>query len=105
MKLMHGHASVQTPTYKCWSNMKTRCYNPKTNRYHCYGARGITVCERWLLFENFLEDMGERPGPNYSIDRINNDGNYEPDNCRWITRSENTRKKWKEYRLKKLGEV
>jgi len=65
--------------------MKQRCLNPKTNRWMSYGGRGITICDRWLTFDNFLADMGEKP-PGYSIDRINNDGNYEPGNCRWASK-------------------
>jgi hypothetical protein len=76
--------------------MKARCYYPKAISYYLYGARGITVCPRWLeSFENFLADMGECPSPKHSLDRINNDGNYEPSNCRWATMTEqglNTRK-------------
>jgi len=67
--------------------MHDRCYNPNCNIYKWYGARGITVCERWHNVENFLADIGPRP-PNYTIDRTNNDGNYEPNNFRWATRSE-----------------
>lgn len=66
--------------------MKMRCYNPENPKYPNYGGRGINVCDRWLnSFENFLEDMGEKPSEEYSIDRINNDGNYEPGNFRWAT--------------------
>lgn len=77
------------PLYNTWSTMKRRCYNPKNPKYPDYGGRGIKVCERWRnSFENFLEDMGEKPSKEYSIDRINNDGDYTPDNCRWATPKE-----------------
>ena len=70
------------PTYQAWINMIRRCNNPKMENYPHYGGRGIRVCERWLRFENFLADMGDRPD-GLSLDRENNDGNYEPGNCRW----------------------
>lgn len=82
---MHGHRSraQYSRTYNSWSGMKQRCTNPKTKEFRYYGARGITVCERWMnSFENFLADMGDAP-PGLSLDRIESNGNYEPGNCRW----------------------
>ncbi len=83
----HGFAvhGKEAPEYKAWSSMKRRCYNNTSEAYKNYGGRGIAVCDEWLNdFEQFLKDMGKRPSKNHSIDRINNDGNYEPDNCRWV---------------------
>ncbi len=74
--------------YMIWNAMHQRCKNEKVRSYRWYGARGISVCERWNSFDNFLIDMGFRP-EGMTLDRINNDGNYEPGNCRWVTHKEN----------------
>jgi len=85
------HGMSKTPEYKIWTAMVQRCTTVKHQAYKDYGGRGIKVCERWRhSFENFLDDMGKRPSPLYSLDRIDNDGNYEPGNCRWATQTEQT---------------
>ena len=82
------HGSTYSVEYTCWEHLKGRCNNKNNPAYKRYGGRGIKVCASWDSFENFLADMGKKPGPGFSIDRINNDGNYEPSNCRWATASE-----------------
>ncbi len=72
-----------------WRGIKSRCENPKHKHFDHYGGRGIGVCAEWSQsFEAFRRDMGERPSPHHTVDRINNDGNYEPGNCRWATKKE-----------------
>jgi hypothetical protein len=90
--------------YNTWQSMKQRCLNPRNKDYHNYGARGIKVCDRWIhSFKNFLDDMGYKPGPEYSLDRKNNDGNYGPKNCRWATHEvqRNNTRRQQAYRIKK----
>lgn len=83
----YKHGWADTPTYWSWSGMLSRCRDPRNASYKHYGVRGITVCERWHDFENFLADMGPRPDGK-TLDRINGDGNYEPGNCRWAAKAE-----------------
>ena len=91
-KSTHGErlsGNKRTKEYKTWTAIKQRCYNPKTIGYKNYGGRGIMVCDRWLnSYENFLADMGRAPSPKHTIERNNNDGNYERSNCRWATSKE-----------------
>jgi len=88
------HGKSKSLEYRSWVSMIGRCSNDKGKSYKDYGGRGIIICTRWLQsFESFLEDMGNKPSAEYSIDRIDTNGNYEPSNCKWSTRSEQERNK------------
>jgi len=78
-------------TYNIWKKMRARCNNPKDDHFKWYGAKGISVCDRWSDFNNFRQDMGQRPSENHSIDRIDNGNGYDPGNCRWATQQEQNR--------------
>ena len=84
------HGMTKSPEYEIWAGMKKRCYTKTNASYYRYGGRGITVCDKWKnSFLAFYKDMGKRPTDKHQIDREKNDGNYDPDNCRWITAKEN----------------
>lgn len=84
------HRLSKSSTYKSWRGMFQRCYYPKSTNYYLYGGRGIKVCDRWNKFENFLQDMGIKPmGKRIALDRIDSDGDYEPNNCRWLSQDQN----------------
>jgi hypothetical protein len=87
------HGMTKTPEHRAWIGMRQRCRDKNHLGYSSYGGRGISVCERWTVFENFLEDMGMRPSLDHSVDRIDVNGNYEPGNCRWATRATQARNK------------
>jgi hypothetical protein len=100
------HSMSKTPEYRAWICMKWRCCKTTNHSYKYYGARGIRVCDRWLTsFKNFYNDMGKRPSENHTIDRINCDGNYEPDNCKWSTPKEQANNKRNTAHLEYNGET
>lgn len=98
-----SHGGSDLPEFYIWCTMRQRCSNPKNHKYHRYGGRGIKFCARWSRFEAFLSDMGRRPTPQHTLDRINNDGNYEPGNVRWATRHQQARNRMTNHFLEYRG--
>ncbi len=93
------------PEYEVWKKMRQRCCNPRHTSYRNYGGRGIEVCSRWDAFRAFLDDMGHRPSPKHSLDRIDNGGNYEPENCRWATPQQQQRNRRNNHLLTHNGQT
>lgn len=95
-----------TPEYKSWARMKNRCYNKGNKSYKNYGGRGIKVCERWVnSASNFISDMGPKPSRFHSVERVNNNGDYEPTNCKWATRYEQSRNRTDSFKITFNGET
>lgn len=99
------HGSSGRPEYYIWNAMIQRCHNPNSRGFKDYGAKGIKVCKRWRLFANFFVDMGTRPSPKHSIERVKNKKGYSPENCRWATRVEQHRNRSDNHRLRIDGET
>ena len=101
----YRHNMVNSSEYQSWCALRVRCYNKKSDHYKDYGGRGIKVCDSWLeSFNNFFDDMGYKPNRRYSIDRINNDGDYTPSNCRWAKKKIQARNKRNNHILSYNGE-
>jgi len=90
-EIVTKHGMWQTSIYRIWRSMLGRCENPNAHAYELYGGRGIKICDAWHDFQAFYDDIGKRPGDNYTLDRINNDGDYCPENCRWATWKQQSR--------------
>ncbi len=107
MNLKHGFARKRRRSeYGTWCKMRERCYDSNNIEFFRYGAKGITVCSRWReSFINFLSDMGEKPSPKHSIDRIDGTGNYEPENCRWVDAKTQQRNRLNNCRVTAFGET
>ncbi len=99
------HRMTNTPEYRVWSDMRSRCRNPRATSFENYGGRGIKCCAAWDSFTQFLSDMGVRPTPNHTLERNDVNGNYEPSNCRWATRAEQAANKRNTILVKTDGAV
>ena len=99
------HRMTHAPEYWVWAAMLQRVNNPANCNYPRYGGRGIKVCERWLSFENFYADMGQRPSPKHSIERLRNDGDYAPANCKWATKAEQVRNMRRNFMITAFGKT
>ncbi len=87
------HGKSHSPVWLTWVNMRARCFKPGNRNYHNYGGRDITICDKWMTFEGFYEDMGDKPFPKAQLDRIDVDGDYHKDNCRWVSNKQNANNK------------
>lgn len=95
------HGMAGHPMYERWLSMKKRCYYGKSRSYKYYGGKGVKVCERWHDFANFYADMGDPPTPRHEVDRIDEDGDYCPDNCRWLAKADNVKRSNEKRRAKR----
>lgn len=105
LKRITRHNMSNSSEYASWESMKARCMNPKNSFYYNYGGRGIKVCERWMNFKNFINDMGNKPSKDYSIDRIDVNGDYCPENCRWSDRYTQDRNRRSNVKFELNGET
>lgn len=103
MKRIHGESN-KSKEWEAWASMIQRCTNPKNKRYYSHGARGIRICDRWVnSFVNFLADMGRAPSKEYSLERVDNNGNYNPSNCKWATKVEQANNRRNNIRIEYMG--